>query len=271
MSSTPTRARHRSATRPATPLTSLAKTVSAVDTRKGLLAAAATGIAISVVAGGSALASPDAQVEAQGTTVPATNLGDVVSQAHMTVAANPEVKAPDTNWSEGEVVVPTAEAPAAQASHSNTAGAATRSVHAATTPAPAAAVAAPAAAVAPAAAAATSIAPSVAGGSVLDIAMRYQGVPYVYGGTSPRGFDCSGFVQYVYGQSGVGLPRTSWAQGSAGHKISAGEAQQGDIVYYGGHVGIYAGNGMMVHAPKPGESVKVQKIYGNPSFVRVGN
>lgn len=86
---------------------------------------------------------------------------------------------------------------------------------------------------------------------VLAIAKQYVGTPYVSGGSSPSGWDCSGFTSYVYGKVGVKLPRTSTAQRSAGKTVSRSAAKPGDIIWSPGHVGIYAGNGMMYDAGNP--------------------
>ncbi len=86
---------------------------------------------------------------------------------------------------------------------------------------------------------------------VLAIAKQYVGTPYVSGGSSPSGWDCSGFTSYVYGKVGVKLPRTSGAQRGAGKTVSRSAAKPGDIIWSPGHVGIYAGNGMMYDAGNP--------------------
>ncbi|PKY69511.1 glycoside hydrolase [Brevibacterium ravenspurgense] len=86
---------------------------------------------------------------------------------------------------------------------------------------------------------------------VLAIAKQYVGTPYVSGGSSPSGWDCSGFTSYVYGKVGVKLPRTSGAQRGAGKTVSRSQAKPGDIIWSPGHVGIYAGNGMMYDAGNP--------------------
>lgn len=95
---------------------------------------------------------------------------------------------------------------------------------------------------------------------VVGIAMKYLGTPYVYGGSSPRGFDCSGFTQYVYRQAGVSLPRTSGSQTGAGQRVSLSNIKSGDLLYGPGHVGIYIGNGQFIHSPAPGQSVKIQPV-----------
>ncbi len=97
---------------------------------------------------------------------------------------------------------------------------------------------------------------------------RYLGVPYVFGGASPSGFDCSGLVQYAFGQLGVSVPRDATDQFYAGHPVARADLQPGDVVFFdttGGisHDGIYIGNGEFVDAPAPGQFVEVDNLY-NP-------
>lgn len=103
------------------------------------------------------------------------------------------------------------------------------------------------------------------GSAIVSTAYNYLGVPYVYGGSSPRGFDCSGLVQYVYRQNGVSLPRTSGAQAGVGRGVSLSNAQPGDIVCYPGHVAIYIGGGKVIHSPYPGRRVEV----ANANMMRI--
>jgi cell wall-associated NlpC family hydrolase len=108
---------------------------------------------------------------------------------------------------------------------------------------------------------------------VVAVAKQYVGVPYVYGGASPAGFDCSGFTQYVYAQFGVALPHSSSRQGSGGTAIAASAALPGDLVFMdgGGHVGIYLGGNMMIDAPRAGANVEIRAIYSSSHwFVRYG-
>ncbi|WP_067780096.1 C40 family peptidase [Actinomyces vulturis] len=113
------------------------------------------------------------------------------------------------------------------------------------------------------------VAPAPAAGGIAAIASQYLGTPYVWGGTTPAGFDCSGFVQYVYGQAGISLPRTTYGQGASGVTVSMSEAQPGDIVYWGYHVGIYMGGGMMIDAGTESTGVVYREIFDSPSFIRV--
>ena len=106
---------------------------------------------------------------------------------------------------------------------------------------------------------------------VIAIAKQYTGVPYVYGGTTPSGWDCSGYIAFVYDKVGVNLPRTSGAQKAAGTVVSASEAKPGDLVFSPGHIGIYAGNGMMYDAgsPSSGTSYRSHSWMGSVTYIRV--
>ena len=96
------------------------------------------------------------------------------------------------------------------------------------------------------------------GSAILSAAAAYLGVPYVWGGTSlTEGADCSGFVQSVYANFGVSLPRTSYEQQNAGTEVSYADAQPGDLICYGGHVAIYMGNGQIVHASNSQDGIKI--------------
>src|SRR5207253_3759026 len=94
------------------------------------------------------------------------------------------------------------------------------------------------------------------------IALHYLGVPYVWGGASPAGFDCSGLVMYVYAQVGVALPHYAAAQYALGTPVSPDQLQPGDLVFFDGldHVGIYIGGGQFVHAPHTGDVVKISSL-----------
>ena len=105
---------------------------------------------------------------------------------------------------------------------------------------------------------------------LLQSSFQHIGVPYWFGGTTPRGFDCSGFTQYVYAHFGISLPRTSSAQAGAGYRVSAAEARPGDLVWWPGHVGIYTGNGNNIAARQPGTPLTEGPIYhSSPTFIRV--
>ena len=99
---------------------------------------------------------------------------------------------------------------------------------------------------------------SGSGSSVVDYATQFVGNPYVWGGTSlTNGADCSGFVQSVYANFGISLPRTSYEQQYAGTEVSYADAQPGDLICYGGHVAIYMGNGRIVHASNSVDGIKI--------------
>jgi peptidoglycan DL-endopeptidase CwlO len=108
------------------------------------------------------------------------------------------------------------------------------------------------------------VAPPNVHGGVVGIAMRYLGVPYVWGGSTPRGFDCSGFVAYVFAQIGVSLPHSSYAMYGMGTPVSISQLQPGDLVFFTGasHMGIYIGGGQFIHAPHTGDFVKISSLSG---------
>jgi hypothetical protein len=113
----------------------------------------------------------------------------------------------------------------------------------------------------------------VTGDAVVDAAKKYLGTPYVFGSTDPdKGLDCSALVQRVYADLGIQLPRLSWQQAKAGEPVaSLAQARPGDIVAFDSpvdHVGIYLGNNMMIAAPKPGDHVKIEKVYEKPTHIR---
>ena len=102
--------------------------------------------------------------------------------------------------------------------------------------------------------------------AVIAEAKKHLGTPYKWGGTTPSGFDCSGFTSYVFRKVGVSLPRVSSAQQNYGKKVSLNNLQPGDLVFKGKpayHVGIYIGNGQYIHSPRTGDVVKIAKF--NPS------
>jgi cell wall-associated NlpC family hydrolase len=109
-------------------------------------------------------------------------------------------------------------------------------------------------------------------GGVVGIAMQYLGVPYVWGGASPSGFDCSGFVLYVYAKVGVLLPHNAAAQYGYGMPVSRDQLEPGDLVFFNGlgHNGIYIGGGQFIHSPHTGDVVKISSLTGWYSSTFVG-
>ena len=102
----------------------------------------------------------------------------------------------------------------------------------------------------------------VNGNDIIQYAKQFIGVPYVWGGTSPSGFDCSGLVQYVYRHFGINISRTTKTQINEGREVGINELQLGDLVFpSSGHVTLYAGNGHVIHAPQPGDRVKISKLW----------
>jgi cell wall-associated NlpC family hydrolase len=103
------------------------------------------------------------------------------------------------------------------------------------------------------------------GRRVVGFARRLLGAPYRYGGSSPRtGFDCSGFVRYVYSHFGVSLPHSSYSDLGLGRRVGRAQLRPGDLVFFddAGHVGIYVGAGRFIHAPHTGTVVRIETMSG---------
>lgn len=268
---TPQGARHRAARRPSTPLT---VALSGQGARRGIAAFASSGLVLTMAAT-SAAATPESSA------LPNVDISAATSEALTAMVTTPTVTVPaDITWSAD--VVASAEAtppppppepepePEPVVERNTEVASRTAERTAIEEPAEAAPAAAVEAAPAPAPAPAPVAATSGIGQQIVDIARQYIGTPYVYGGATPAGFDCSGFTQYVYAQVGISLPRSSSAQGSVGYRVSAAEARPGDLVWGPGHVGIYTGNGQHIAARNPGTALYESPIYiSNPVFIRV--
>jgi len=257
------RARHRSARRPVTPLTDLATAATgtlALAGRRTAVVAATTGLMVSAVAVPAANAATTSGDQAA---LPSVDTAALTASAKTVLETAPVVTAPaDAAWSfetpAVTAVVPEPEPEPEPEPVRTTSRSAQRAATAET-------------ATATAEVATAAVPQSVAGNAVLEVAARYVGVPYVSGGTTPAGFDCSGFVSYVYAQLGISLPRTSSAIKAAGTVISAAEAQPGDLIWSPGHISIYAGGDQQIDSPRPGKTIKFRSIWqSNPTFIRIG-
>ncbi|MGW9121818.1 C40 family peptidase, partial [Streptomyces sp. NPDC055663] len=104
---------------------------------------------------------------------------------------------------------------------------------------------------------------------VLAFARAQIGKPYVWGATGPSSYDCSGLTQAAWKAAGVDIPRTTWDQVEIGTRVATADLRPGDLVFFYddiSHVGIYKGDGMMIHAPKPGANVREESIYYMPIY-----
>ena len=265
--------RHRAAHSPITPLTPISRAAArgiSTAARRGAVVAAGSGLVVSLLSipadaapvtdhGSSAadveaLASTEAAGAAKAVTVPATTTAPAVTIAkdskfaletgttQVTPAPEPEpVPEPEPEPvveepAEQEAPVQEEQAPAAEPVEET-----------------------------------VEEAVPAAANDIVSIARQYIGVPYVWAGSTPAGFDCSGFTAYVYAQIGVTLPHSSSAQRDVGTPVSEAEAQPGDLIWSPGHIAIYAGDGMQIEAPVPGQTVHESSIWqDSPVFLRVG-
>lgn len=119
----------------------------------------------------------------------------------------------------------------------------------------------------------TNVAISKDAANLIEYAKRFLGIRYVWGGTTPSGFDCSGFTSYVYrNAAGINIGRTTYDQVNAGRQVSRDQLRVGDLVFpHDGHVGIYVGNGQMIHAPQTGDVIKISPVRRFYKGIRVLN
>ena len=279
-------ARHRKAARPLTPLSDATPAL-----RRGLVVAASSGLALTMItsaanaAGGNTQSlersagalsvSPAAKAEALITqNAPIEVDADVAADADTLATSEVTTEAPGP--SEEELAAQAeaeaqAEQAAAEQAAAEEAEAQAQAEQAAAEQAES--QAAPAVSTEddaePTAAPASSSVPQGVGSDAVAIGSNYLGTPYAWGGGAPGGFDCSGFVSYVYAQMGISLPHQSGDILNSGTVISASEARPGDILWWPGHVGIYAGNGQVLHST-PGPGVSITNIWGSPTYLRVG-
>lgn len=248
-------ARHRSAGRPVTALSELASTATgtlSVVSRRSVVVAASSGLIMSVIAVPASATGPNENTISHT----AVDTSSLTAGARAALATSPIVSVPDeASWSldiPALAVVADPPPPPPRAAPP----AASRSAARAAVPAAAIGATAPA---------------SANGSAIAELASRYVGVPYLWGGTTPAGFDCSGYTSYVYAQVGITLPRTSSAQREVGTVVSRADAQPGDLIWSPGHIAIYAGGDLQVDAPRPGQTIQIRSIWqSNPTFIRVG-
>ena len=220
---TPVQARHRTASRPLTPLSDLAPA-----TRRGFAVAASSGLALTMIASGANAAGQDA--ENLRSSAGTLKVGPV-AEAESLAASNAPIKVSEQVAADDAAVVTEVETVTAEVVQERNAVA--------------------------------------TGQGLIDYGMQFLGVPYVWGASSPTAFDCSGFVSYVYASIGVSIPHQSSAiRNMAGASVvSASEAQAGDIMWWPGHVGLYAGDGMVLESVPGG--VTYRAVWGSPTYLRV--
>ena len=276
-------ARHRKAARPLTPLSDATPAL-----RRGLVVAASSGLALTMIT--SAANAAGGNTQSLERSAGALGIGPATAKAEALITQNTPIEvdadvvadadAPATSEVATEAPGPSEEELAAQAAAEQAAAEQAAAEQAQAEQAAAEQAAAEQAQAAPAvstedeaaestAVPASSAVPQGVGSDAVAIGSNYLGTPYAWGGGAPGGFDCSGFVSYVYAQMGISLPHQSGDILNSGTVISASEARPGDILWWPGHVGIYAGDGQVLHST-PGPGVSITNIWGSPTYLRVG-
>lgn len=264
-------ARHRSTCRPTSPLTSFGQAVTGPMGRRAAVAAASSGIILSL--GAPAVAAPTTdEAPRDGANFAAiADVAQSVADDNVATAATVAVGT-DADWGLSTTTQVTSEAPPEPEPEPEPEPTYERSTTETSRSNERTAVDSSSDSEESSSSETDSASVDASGirAKIVDIAFRYVGTPYVLGGSTPAAFDCSGFTQYVYAQVGINLPRSSGAQRSAGYVVSAAEAKPGDLVWAPGHVGIYLGGNQHIAARNPSKPLQAGPIYmSNPTFIRV--